>query len=69
MSSVEAEPVSVGDATNPTKEDAEVSKINNQSEGPDKSQASNDGASSKAQERLERFKALKARAVSQPKLS
>lgn len=65
MSSVEAEPVPANDATKITKEDAEASKSSNSGEETEKPQASNDeGASSKAQERLERFKALKARAVS-----
>ncbi|KUL85778.1 hypothetical protein ZTR_07354 [Talaromyces verruculosus] len=65
MSSVEAEPVTANDATKTTKEDAEASKSSNLGEVSEKPQASNnDGASSKAQERLERFKALKARAKS-----
>ncbi|GAM40693.1 hypothetical protein TCE0_039f13240 [Talaromyces pinophilus] len=65
MSSVEADPVPANDASKTTKDDVEASKSSNSSEESEKPQASNnDGASSKAQERLERFKALKARAKS-----
>ncbi|EEA23048.1 pre-mRNA-splicing factor syf2 [Talaromyces marneffei ATCC 18224] len=66
MSSVEAEPVPKTDITETSKEDAKGSKRSKSSEDSEQLQASssNDGASSKAQDRLERFKALKARAKS-----
>lgn len=63
MSSSKAQPVPSNEDSETQKENVDVTKS---SEEPEKSQASssNDGTANQAQSRLDRFKVLKARAVS-----